>query len=210
MIDAKKTAILMIDMQKGFIEKSSALCVAGAEATIPACAKALAQARSMGIKVIHVWRNYAQDGSDIEAIRYQQWKEGGKPVSSARPESMEPPSELAPHPNDKIMYKPRFSAFFATALDEILRSLSIETVIVTGTTTPNCIRQTCYDALSLNYNVVVIQDCTSSRTQQVQDANIEDLRHIGVQIIDSDSFLEEGLSAIQDIAGNYREGITSR
>ena len=61
-----------------------------------------------------------------------------------------------------------WSAFFGTDLDFLLRARGIGTLVLAGTTTPNCIRTTCYDALSLDYNVAVIEDCTSSRTPAVQ------------------------------------------
>ena len=78
--------------------------------------------------------------------------------------------------------KPRFSAFFHTQVDLILRRLGVETVILAGTTTPNCIRSSCYDALSLDYDVVVLSDCTSSVTDEVQRANLEDMARIGAKI----------------------------
>lgn len=76
-----------------------------------------------------------------------------------------------------------------------------------GTTTPNCIRTSCYDALSLDYNVVIIEDCTSSRTPEVQEANIEDMAHIGAQIINVETFCSEGLESIRDIVGEHRARI---
>ena len=69
-----------------------------------------------------------------------------------------------------------------TALSRILRRLGVDTVILAGTTTPNCIRSSCYDALSLDYDVVVLSDCTSSVTNEVQRANLEDMARIGAKI----------------------------
>lgn len=59
---------------------------------------------------------------------------------------------------------------------------TVDTVILAGTTTPNCIRSSCYDALSLDYDVVVLSDCTSSVTDEVQRANLEDMARIGAKI----------------------------
>ena len=67
MIEPKRAALIMIDMQNGFIDPSSSLCVAGAAATIPACARALAAARAAGMAVFHVRREYAPDGSGLRA-----------------------------------------------------------------------------------------------------------------------------------------------
>ena len=58
----------------------------------------------------------------------------------------------------------------------------MDTVILAGTTTPNCIRTSCYDALSLDYDAIVLSDCTSSVTEEVQRANLGDMERIGAQI----------------------------
>ncbi|MEG0504114.1 MAG: cysteine hydrolase, partial [Raoultibacter sp.] len=206
MIDSSQAALLIIDMQHGFLDKDSTLCIAGAKATIPACARALEQARNLGIPVFHIYREYAADGSDVESTRFETWLAGGKPLSkaSAAANSLDFPSEIAPKAGDQVVMKPRFSAFFATDLNETLREEGISTVLLLGTTTPNCIRSSCYDALSLNYNVVVVEDCTSSRTDAVQAANIEDMAHIGAQIIDTQEFCEQGLTNVRDIVGEHQ------
>lgn len=189
-LDPRTCALIVIDMQHGFVDASSALCVAGAAATVPACARALDCARAQGMPVFHAVREYAADGSDVEACRRSAWEAGGKPISRACADvrSIEEVEPLAPRGSDRVIVKPRFSAFFATGLDLVLRRLGVHTVVLAGTTTPNCIRTTCYDALSLDYDVVVLDDCTSSRTPQVQAANIEDMRHIGACIMTCDEF----------------------
>ena len=173
MIDPRKAALIVIDMQNGFIDPASALCVEGAAATVPACSRALDHARELGMPVFHVVREYAEDGSDVEAVRHAAWHDGGKPVSRAcvNPRSLDEPAPLAPQPGDRVVVKPRFSAFF----------------------NPN-------DALSLDYNVAVIEDCTSSRTPAVQAANIEDMAHIGAQMLTCDEFCTQGLASVRDVA----------
>lgn len=207
MIDPRKAALIIIDMQHGFLDSSSALCVAGAAATVPACTRALNRARELGMPVFHAIREYAADGSDVEAARHRGWVEGGKPVSRAcaSPRTLDEYEPLAPQPGDRVIVKPRFSAFFATQLDLVLRRLGVGTVVLIGTTTPNCIRATCYDALSLDYNVVLLEDCTSSRTPEVQAANIEDMAFIGAHIMTCDEFCERGLANVEDVAGGVRE-----
>lgn len=81
-----------------------------------------------------------------------------------------------------MLVKPRFSAFFHTGLDLILRRLGVQTVLLAGTTTPNCIRTTCYDAISLDYDAVVLSDCTSSVTDAVQAANLADMQRVGAVV----------------------------
>ena len=206
MIDPHKAALLIIDMQHGFVDPSSALGVEGALATVPACARALERARTLGMPVFHTIREYAADGSDVAAARHRAWAEGGKPVSRAcaSPRTLEEYAPLSPQADDRVIVKPRFSAFFGTQLDLVLRRLGVETVVLIGTTTPNCIRTTCYDALSLDYNVVVVEDCTSSRTPEVQAANIEDMAHIGAHIMTCDEFCMQGLANVADVVAEAR------
>lgn len=212
MIDPKQAALIMIDMQNGFIDSSSSLCVAGAAATVPACAQTLEKARELGMQVFHVRRCYAPDGSDVEPVRYRTWLAGGRPlcVESADPASLDAPEPLAVAEGDRVLMKPRFSAFFGTDLDSTLRSCGINTVVLIGTTTPNCIRSTCYDALSLNYNVAIIEDCTSSRTPEVQRANIEDMAFIGASVLSCEQFCEAGLSDVPDIAAEVAACVKER
>lgn len=207
MIDPKTAALLMIDMQQGFIDPASTLCVAGAAASVDACARTLDTARKLGMRICHVNRKYASDGSDVEAVRYESWLAGGRVLSDAAPETLKPPSALAPKAGEEVLFKPKFSAFFETPLHEELRASGIGTVVLIGTTTPNCIRSTCYDALSLGYNVVIVEDATSSRTAEVQEANIVDMAFIGAQVISCGGFEEHGLSRLRDIEGEVRAAI---
>ena len=66
----------------------------------------------------------------------------------------------------------------------------MDTVVLTGTTTPNCIRTTCYDAISLDYKVTVLEDCCSSNTEDIQQANMRDMSNVGAEILSSAAFLQ--------------------
>ncbi|MCO5575179.1 hypothetical protein L7F22_028976 [Adiantum nelumboides] len=88
---------------------------------------------------------------------------------------------LDPQPEDHIVVKYQFSAFFGTNLHLILHSAGIETVIVVGVQTPNCIRQTVFDAVAHDYhNVIVLSDATGAASPEVHEANLFDMRNVGV------------------------------
>lgn len=198
MIEPVRAALLLIDMQNGFIDAASPLCIAGAAATVPACAHALAAAREHGLAVFHVRRAYAADGSDVEAVRWKAWAEGGRPLSSADPMSLACPSELAPAPGEPVVVKPSWSAFFGTDLDFLLRARGIGTLVFAGTTTPNCVRSTAYDGLARGFNVAVLRDATSSRSPEAQEANLADMEAAGIQLIHTDDFAANGLLHVRD------------
>ena len=198
MIEPARATFLLIDMQNGFIDGASPLCIAGAAATVPTCARALEAARAHGVPVFHVRRAYAADGSDVEAVRWEAWAEGGRPLSSADPMSLSCPSELAPAPGEPVVVKPSWSAFFGTDLDALLRARGIGTIVLAGTTTPNCVRSTAYDGLALGFNVAVLRDATSSRSPEAQEANLADMEAAGIQLIHTDDFAANGLLHVRD------------
>ena len=198
----KDTALLVIDMQNGFLNERSPLYIDGAAATVPACAEMIAFCREQNVPVFFVTRVYAADGSDVEHTRtrvyaadgsdvehtrYEVWAKGGKPLSPgcAKEISADMPEAFGEDKRDYHIIKPRYSAFFATGLDLILRRLGIRHLLLAGTTTPNCIRTTCYDAISLDYAVTVLSDCTSSKTPEIQESNLRDMANVGAVIASS-------------------------
>lgn len=201
-----KSAFLLIDMEYGFFSPNSIHCIKGAMATIPACEKAIQIARRKQIPIFFIKRHYRADGSDVECTRYESWVKGGR---SMRPGSWgaQEPEGLLPQPGDYTLIKPRYSAFFQTELDLILRRLGVRTVILAGTTTPNCIRTTCYDANALDYNVVVLSECTSSQTEQIQQANLFDIAQIGALIWTLDDLERYEPGTVPDLAAAIRSDL---
>lgn len=84
-----------------------------------------------------------------------------------------------------VIKKTRNSAFSATNLDSVLRRLEVGHIVISGTQYPNCIRGTAADAVSLDYDVTVVTDCCSARTREVAEANIFDMRNMGISCITS-------------------------
>lgn len=195
-----RSALVVIDMENGFISPEAQHCIRGAAGTLPACRKAIRTAREKGIPVFFVKRIYRTDGSDVEMTRYEAWKKGNRSMGpgSTGPSSAEAPEGLQPEPGDYSIIKPRWSAFFHTSLDLILRRLQIRTVILMGTTTPNCVRTSCYDANALEYNVVILEDCCSSMTPEIQKANIDDMERMGALILDSERFADYDEETVPD------------
>ena len=199
MIEPARAAFLLIDMQNGFIDAASPLCIAGAAATVPACAHALAAAREHGLAVFHVRRAYAADGSDVEAVRWETWAEGGRPLSAADPASLDCPPELSPAPGEPVVVKPSWSAFFGTDLARpAARTRHRHPRARRCTATPNCVRSTAYDGLARGFNVAVLRDAASSRSPEAQEANLADMEAAGIQLIHTDDFAANGLLHVRD------------
>jgi len=207
-MDWKTTALVVIDMENAFIDPASPLCIKNALATVPACGRVIEKARERKIPVFFVNRIYRKNGSDVEFTRYQSWLGGDRYLApgSTGPLSIDVPEEFKLKSGDYTIIKPRFSAFFQTELVLILRRLGISTVILTGTTTPNCIRTTCYDGLSLDYNILIIEDCCSSNTEEIQRVNMEDMARVGAVITSAEEFLQDDF-AVTDYAAEIQKKV---
>ena len=116
-LNPSKTALLMIDMQKAFVEPGAALCIQGAKATVPACAAAVKEARALGVRVLWIKREYAEDGSDMEPPRRKTLEEMGvrgvlAPGSTGL-NSVEEPEGLIRLDDETVIIKKRWSVFRA-------------------------------------------------------------------------------------------------
>jgi ureidoacrylate peracid hydrolase len=87
----------------------------------------------------------------------------------------QPVDALHRAPTDIVVPKRRYSAFFATDLDLLLRERTIATVVVTGVVTNICVRSTVHDAFFLGYEVVVPVECVAATTPQAQATSLYDI-----------------------------------
>lgn len=182
---AKKTALLIIDMQKDVVKK---LVKTGAS-IVPAIKDVLESCRKMEVPVIYLLREHRQNSIDVERFRLALFKE--KPFLVENSEGAEVLEELTPLPSEIVISKRRFSGFFQTDLLMILMRLHITSVVVCGLQTPNCIRATVTDALAYDYDVTVLEDATAAQSSEVHQSNLFDMRNMGANIQKADVFLEE-------------------
>lgn len=176
------TALAIIDMQNDFVLPGAPLRVAGAQATVPVIRTLLDTARARGWHIFHVIREHLADGSDVEAFRMPLYRQGrGACVSGTAGASIVAP--LSPLPGETIIRKRRFSAFFHTELDLILRRLGVRTLALAGTQYPNCVRGTAVDGMSLDYRVIVVTDACSAQSPDIAAANIRDMRNMGIACV---------------------------
>jgi len=84
--------------------------------------------------------------------------------------------ELKPHKGDFRVLKRKYSAFQGTDLDQLLRELKVDTVILTGVVTDICIQHTAADAFFRGYKIIVPKDCVEAVDQPTQEAAIKFLR----------------------------------
>ena len=185
----KKTALIIIDMQNDFVLTDSPQCIGGVVAIIPNLQKVLGTFREKLLPIFHVYREYREDGSDIEQTRLDDFLEGEK-YCLPDTKGCEIVEELSPIEGEYTIVKNRFSAFMNTELDFILRRLDIQRIVVCGIQYPNCIRATIFDGVALGYEVTLVTDATAAQTDEIAEANILDMCNIGVECMITESFIE--------------------
>ena len=170
-------------MLNEFVHPEGKLFVPGAPATVPRLAAVLAACRRVGLPVVHAVRQHRPDGSDVETVRREAFRRlGGFCLPGSWGAEITP--ELTPLPQETIVVKHGWSAFLDTGLNRFLRRLQVDTLIVGGTQTPNCVRATLYDATARGYSVILLGDGTSAATPEIQEANLHDLAALGTPIVD--------------------------
>ncbi|PKL58578.1 MAG: cysteine hydrolase, partial [Methanomicrobiales archaeon HGW-Methanomicrobiales-4] len=155
----RKPALLIIDMQNDFVLDEKPLQVRGAADIIPRIRTVLSYFRSRTLPVFHIVRIHRPDGSDVEIIRQDLFKMTPFAVEGTHGAAVI--DEISPAPGEYILPKIRMSAFIGTGLDLTLRTLGVDTVVVAGIQTPNCIRTTVFDAIAYNYHACLVDDATT-------------------------------------------------
>lgn len=187
--DLARSALVLIDVQNDFISGPSQ--VDGTAELLPAMARLLAAFRAAHRPIVHIVRMYVPGGSDADPPR-RAAIEAGRQIAAPHTAGAAVPAELLAHPLDYdsllaggiqhaaagevVMFKPRWSAFYRTSLDEHLRDLAVNTVVVAGCNLPNCPRATLFDASERDYRAALVTDATS----QVTPERLADLALIGV------------------------------
>lgn len=161
-INPDTAVLLVIDMQNDFVAPGAPMEKPAARAMVPILKKAIQFCRRTGIRVAYTAHTHRRDGCDM-GLFDELWQPiadrsaliEGTPGAAIYP-------DLSPGPTEHVIKKHRYSAFFGTDLDLILREWGIDTVIVSGTTTEACCHATARDAMFLNYRVVVLSDATAT------------------------------------------------
>jgi nicotinamidase-related amidase len=160
-IDPAKTAIIVVDMKNDFVAQGAPMETPAARGMVPKLAEAPRLCRGRDIKVIYTARVHRRDGCDMELFSMH------PPIASRAALVDDTPGvniypELKPLLGEHVIKKHRYSGFFGTDLDIILREWVIYTVIVSGTTTENCCHATAQEAMFRNYRVVFLADATAT------------------------------------------------
>jgi ureidoacrylate peracid hydrolase len=188
-LDAARTAVLVVDMVNDF-------CLADGRMPLPDADRLYAPQRSVieavrdtGGVVVHIVDTHRPELREDREFRIREphcieGTPGARVVDA-----------LAPRADDLTVRKPRYSGFFGTDLDLVLRDMHVEHVVVMGVVTNICVRSTVHDAFFHGYRVVVPEDTVAATGPREQASSLYDIgTHFGV------------VSTAQDVVGALRDG----
>jgi nicotinamidase-related amidase len=98
---------------------------------------------------------------------------------------------LRPAPGDLVLNKTTMGAFGSTGIDSRLRAMGIETVLVVGVSTNNCVAMTAMEAADHHYGVVVVSDATGTDSDEMQEATLTMLRRLWGRVNTTDEVIAE-------------------
>jgi ureidoacrylate peracid hydrolase len=214
-LDLTRTAFLVVDMQNDFGSEGGMFHRAGIDITmiraaISPTARALSAARDAGIPIVYLKMAFLPDMSDAGAsespnhVRHAAMNFGLSVLSPGGKQgrilirdtwNTDIIDELAPLDADTVLYKHRFSGFFETELDNVLKGMGAKYLVVTGCTTSICVESTIRDAMFRDYSCVLLKDCTAEPLGQKFPRSNHDASLLSIQALlgwvsTSDDFVE--------------------
>jgi nicotinamidase-related amidase len=189
---------LIVDMQNDLAHPDGALFVPDAAHRADVVESLQTRFRDAGAPVIQVIRSHRDDGWDVEKFRTPPFLEGAG-FCIEQSWGMQPIDRLYPNPKAPVVLKHRFSGFFGTELDLMLRRAKIERLVVSGVSLHASVCATAVDAVCLDYDVVIAEDAVATAIPDTRHANLLDLRALGCRIAPADEIARETMRASEPV-----------
>jgi nicotinamidase-related amidase len=171
-LNVAASALLVIDMQRFFLDAASPAYTPGGGAIIPGVKRLIDAFRLAGRPVIFTRHVHHPDDLDSGIMGW--WWEGkcleGSPESEVHP-------ALAPGSGEKVVFKHRYSAFYNTDLETVLRCLRVEDIVISGLMTNMCCESTARDAYYRDYRVFFPADGTGAINEEMHLASLLNLAY---------------------------------
>jgi nicotinamidase-related amidase len=215
----KRPALLVIDVSWGFagdkpepilesIKRWSNSCGAESWDAIAVIKQLAGAFRAKGLPVIYTTGQNRTDGWDVGSWAWKNSRTGESlPTQTQDLDANEIVSDIAPMPQDIVIYKQKPSGFFGTNMASYLTLLGCDSVIVTGTTTSGCVRATVLDAFSLNYRVAVAEDGCFDRSEASHAINLCDMNAKYADVVPSTEILAYVAGLEDGLISNLPQGV---
>lgn len=176
-----ETALLLVDVINGFFDSRGDNYHPRYERLHEPLTVLAREAHVSGKPLVHAVEHH-RPGPDFEFAKHREHCIAGSWEA-------EPVSWLPVSSDDVIVRKRRYSAFFATDLDLLLRERGVDQVLVAGVKSNVCVRATIQDAFAYGYNVLLPRQATASNRPQLHEAVLEDVQRYFGSVIEMDDAL---------------------
>ena len=181
-----KAALMVIDMQNFFLKDDGPALIESALAFLPFLKELISAFRQGGRPVI--FTKHVHHPERIDAGIMEWW--WADMCLEGSPES-EVYQVIAPRPNEKVVQKHRYSAFYNTDLETVLRCLKIEDLVISGVMTNMCCESTARDAYYRDYRVFFLADGTGGINEEMHVASLLNLAFGFAFVITADEIIQQ-------------------
>jgi nicotinamidase-related amidase len=168
--DFKRSCLLVVDMQNFFLDPKSPTFTPGGLAILPNVTKLIQAFRKKKLPVIYT--THIHKSKEMEGGILGWWWEG-MVLENTKEAEIHP--DLTPLPEEKVIRKHRYSAFYNTDLDIVLRCLEITDLIITGVMTNLCCESTARDAYFRDLRVFFLLDATGTVNEELHLATLKNM-----------------------------------
>ncbi len=191
-MDSSHTALIIVDVQNDFCHIDGSLGKQGLDVSMvddmmPSLHGLIEHAKAQHLPIIYVqtihedctdsetWSHRLKGINERNVCRKNTWGAGFYKIS--------------PEANDIVVIKHRYSAFINTRLDSILRSMKIDTLIMTGVSTNVCVESTARDGFMLDYQIIFLSDCTAAYSREEHDMTLSNIHQYFGEVADSNKVI---------------------
>lgn len=186
LIFGKRPALLIVDVVVAYLKPESPFYGQRFEAALESNIRLVSAARCAGVPVIFTNVQYTANGIDggvfFRKVPALKCYFAGSPLGEFSP-------RLLPAPGEVVVTKQYASAFFGTSLASTLRSMQIDTVMVTGFSTSGCVRASVLDAMQHGFIPFVVSDACGDRDARPHDSNLFDLQAKYAEVVNEEEAL---------------------
>lgn len=191
-ITSKNTALLIVDMQNVWVHPRGSRYLPASEEIIPKIQELLSFCRARQVPLIYLWTTKRKDLADVGVFAEVKpfTHKADDPWSNfEQTPGAEIYEEIKPSPDDITIKKFRYSGFYGTHLENILRRLGRDTIAVTGVATNVCCDSTARDGAMRDFKVIFLSDCNAAESAEEHEATLKNFnKHFGV-VMDSRFFM---------------------
>ena len=188
-LDKTNCAFIIIDMQNDFIVENAPVLCPGGRTIIPRIKQLISIMHKLNIPVIYTQQAHRPGKIDygrmLDKLNLERNVEGTTGVEII--------NELKPQANDHVVKKRRYSAFYGTDMETLLKGLKKQVLIITGVATDVCVYAAALEAQQREYRVIVLNDCVAGHGgtgEQVHEAFLININKVLGDVVSSEELIK--------------------